>query len=64
MMAISIEQVSAKVRSGGPKDDPADLASEIWAGVIPIEETRGDPVPAPDLGAAIGLPDYLRTHLG
>ncbi len=43
VVSIPIAEASAKVRTGGPKDDPEDLAREVWAGVIPISLVRGEP---------------------
>ncbi|MCP4992991.1 MAG: pyridoxamine 5'-phosphate oxidase family protein [Gammaproteobacteria bacterium] len=37
VLAFDMEEVSAKVRTGGPNDDPADLTLEVWAGVQPIK---------------------------
>jgi len=37
--------VSAKVRTGGPIDDEADLGWPAWAGVIPVSLVPGAPVP-------------------
>lgn len=37
LMSMVIEEVSAKVRAGGPIDDEEDYALDCWAGVIPIE---------------------------
>lgn len=36
MVSMEIEEASAKSRSGPPKDDAADYASDVWAGVVPI----------------------------
>lgn len=49
LLAIDIEEASAKVRTGPPGDDDEDMNSGIWAGVIPLAVTPGDPIPAPDL---------------
>lgn len=46
VFALELVEVSAKVRSGPPKDDDDDLAYPCWAGVIPLSLERG--VPAPD----------------
>ena len=59
VIAVGLDQVSAKVRAGDPKDDPRDLSSETWAGVIPMSQIRGEPVPASDLAPGIEVPDYL-----
>ncbi len=36
MLALPIAECSAKIRTGGPKDDEPDLALPIWAGVVPV----------------------------
>ena len=45
VVAVTIESASAKIRTGGPKDDAADLDWPVWAGVLPVRERRGDPHP-------------------
>lgn len=59
VLAIELSDVSAKVRSGGPNDEPEDLALPHWAGVLPVSVSRGAPMPAEDLHTGIALPDYL-----
>ncbi|ETW21411.1 pyridoxamine 5'-phosphate oxidase family protein [Mycobacterium gastri] len=59
VLALQLVEVSAKVRHGGPVDDPGDLALPHWAGVIPLTVTAGTPQPADDLDPATPLPDYL-----
>jgi nitroimidazol reductase NimA-like FMN-containing flavoprotein (pyridoxamine 5'-phosphate oxidase superfamily) len=46
VIRIAIEEASAKIRAGGPKDDPEDLALDVWAGVIPLTLVRGAPLAA------------------
>ena len=45
MLTLPIEEGSAKVRSGPPIDDEPDYALDVWAGVVPLSLTRGEPVP-------------------
>jgi len=45
VLALPIEEGSAKVRSGPPIDDEPDYALDVWAGVVPLSLTRGEPVP-------------------
>jgi nitroimidazol reductase NimA-like FMN-containing flavoprotein (pyridoxamine 5'-phosphate oxidase superfamily) len=54
LLAIDIDEASAKVRIGPPADDDEDMDSGIWAGVIPLAMRPGQPIPAPDLEE--GLP--------
>lgn len=44
VVALPLDEASAKVRTGGPKDDEDDYALPIWAGVVPLELTRLEPV--------------------
>lgn len=62
IIELALDEVSAKVRSGGPSDDPEDLDTEIWAGVVPFSLEPGAAIPAPDLRHEIDIPDYLRPY--
>lgn len=62
VLALDLAEVSAKVRTGGPVDDPEDCALPHWAGVVPLRVTAGAPVPAAGLDPATPVPGYLRTR--
>ena len=47
VLSFPIDEASAKVRTGPPLDDEADYALPVWAGVIPLKLTRGEPVTDP-----------------
>jgi nitroimidazol reductase NimA-like FMN-containing flavoprotein (pyridoxamine 5'-phosphate oxidase superfamily) len=49
VLAVPLEEWSVKVSDGPPTDDPDDLDAPVWAGVLPIVTTYGEPVSAPDL---------------
>ncbi|GAA3397946.1 pyridoxamine 5'-phosphate oxidase family protein [Streptomyces roseoviridis] len=59
VLRLDLTEVSAKVRTGGPNDDPEDAGLPHWTGVIPVRRAYGAPVPAADLAPSIPLPDYL-----
>ncbi|MFJ5832138.1 pyridoxamine 5'-phosphate oxidase family protein [Streptomyces sp. NPDC093089] len=59
VIRLDLDEVSAKVRTGGPNDDPEDLDLPHWSGVVPVRTGYGAPVPADDLDPAVALPDYL-----
>ncbi|MFC7310543.1 pyridoxamine 5'-phosphate oxidase family protein [Streptomyces monticola] len=61
VLSLDLNEVSAKVRTGGPNDDPEDQGLPHWTGVIPLTSAYGAPVPADDLAPGIELPDYLRA---
>ncbi|MFN7995206.1 MAG: pyridoxamine 5'-phosphate oxidase family protein [Bryobacteraceae bacterium] len=44
VLALPLDEVSAKVRTGGPIDDEEDYALPVWAGVVPLRVEVGDPV--------------------
>ena len=48
VVEVVIEEASAKLSAGPPEDDPEDLASAVWAGVVPLEVAWGEPIDAPD----------------
>ncbi|MFD4691839.1 pyridoxamine 5'-phosphate oxidase family protein [Streptomyces sp. NBC_00683] len=59
VIRLDLDEVSAKVRTGGPNDDEADLALPYWAGVVPLAHGYAAPVPSDDLDPAVPVPDYL-----
>jgi nitroimidazol reductase NimA-like FMN-containing flavoprotein (pyridoxamine 5'-phosphate oxidase superfamily) len=61
VIALSLDEVSAKARAGGPNDEESDLDLDTWAGVLPFFTVVGDPQAAPDLRPGIETPDYLRS---
>ncbi|MCM1971761.1 MULTISPECIES: pyridoxamine 5'-phosphate oxidase family protein [unclassified Streptomyces] len=59
VIRLDLNEVSAKLRTGGPNDDPEDVALPYWTGVIPVAPAYGTPVPAADLAPGIPVPDYI-----
>ncbi len=60
ILALPLDEASAKVRTGPPVDGDADHALDVWAGVVPMRLVRGEPVPDPALRSGIEVPRYLR----
>jgi len=46
ILALPLDEASAKIRNGPPTDDDADLELRVWAGVIPLRIEPSDPVAA------------------
>jgi nitroimidazol reductase NimA-like FMN-containing flavoprotein (pyridoxamine 5'-phosphate oxidase superfamily) len=44
VLALPLDEVSAKVRDGGPIDDAEDYALAVWSGVVPLRLQRGQPI--------------------
>lgn len=62
VLRMPLDESSAKIRTGPPKDAAADLALGIWAGVIPLTLVPGAPVADPALGADIPTPGYASEY--
>jgi len=45
VLALPLDEVSAKVRTGPPVDDEEDYSLPVWAGVIPVRPRLGEPLP-------------------
>ncbi|MEG3631797.1 pyridoxamine 5'-phosphate oxidase family protein [Streptomyces poriticola] len=62
VLRLDLDEVSAKLRTGGVNDDPEDLSLPHWAGLVPLVRGYGTPVPDPDLAPGTRLPDYLTAR--
>ncbi len=66
VLGFPIEEGSAKIRSGDPKDNAGDYELPIWAGQLPLKLTAGTPIPdsqlAPDIVVPENLLNYHRGH--
>ena len=58
IVAIPLDEASAKVRTGPPKDADEDYDLPVWAGVIPLTLVAGDPEPDPRMAPGIATPPY------
>jgi nitroimidazol reductase NimA-like FMN-containing flavoprotein (pyridoxamine 5'-phosphate oxidase superfamily) len=62
ILAIGLDEASAKVRTGPPKDEPEDYALGVWAGVVPVHLEPGTPDPDPALPPGIDPPPYAANY--
>jgi uncharacterized protein len=64
ILALEIDEASAKVRSGGPDDDNSeDAALDVWAGIVPIVSSYGTPTASPGLRQGISVPESVKRLL-
>lgn len=64
VVEFTIEEASAKVRTGPPKDDEEDYAMPVWAGVVPMHLQAGTPIEDPRLAEGTPLPESVKKLLG
>jgi nitroimidazol reductase NimA-like FMN-containing flavoprotein (pyridoxamine 5'-phosphate oxidase superfamily) len=69
VLALPLAEASAKIRTGGPKDDEEDYALSIWSGVLPLLTVTGAPQADEQTPAVTPVPAYVlqydrkkRTH--
>lgn len=62
VLSLPLEEVSAKVRTGGPIDDEADYALPVWAGELPLETVAKAPLPDAQRKNDPPIPEYLKNY--
>ena len=62
VLVLPLNEASAKVRTGPPKDDEEDYAMPIWAGVLPLSVVPGAPLDDPRVLPGIDPPANIRNY--
>ena len=62
VLALGLDEASAKVRTGPPLDEEDDYALPVWAGVVPLTQTPGRPIADPRLAADVAVPAYALEY--
>ncbi|GII56733.1 hypothetical protein Pth03_51220 [Planotetraspora thailandica] len=62
VLALSLEEASVKVRQGPPKDDDGDYDLPVWAGVLPLVVSWGEPQADPLLAPGIPVPAHISAR--
>lgn len=62
VLSLSLNEASAKVRTGPPNDDDDDYALPVWAGELPLRLAPLAPIPDPQLPSEISLPTYVQDY--
>jgi hypothetical protein len=62
ILAIPLDEASAKIRTGPPSDDEGDYTMDVWAGVIPFETVPRPPIDDPQLPPGAAAPDYAVNY--
>ena len=60
VLELPLTEASVKIRDGGPSDEPEDYALDVWAGVVPVTVSFGEPEPDTALRPGISTPPHLR----
>jgi nitroimidazol reductase NimA-like FMN-containing flavoprotein (pyridoxamine 5'-phosphate oxidase superfamily) len=62
VLALAVDEASAKIRSGPPVDQKEDYASPVWAGELPLRLVAGAPVADPQMPSPIPAPPYVLNY--
>ena len=62
VLSLDLNEASAKVRTGGPKDDAEDYELPIWAGVLPLSVSAGEPIADPKLTVNVDVSASVRKR--
>jgi nitroimidazol reductase NimA-like FMN-containing flavoprotein (pyridoxamine 5'-phosphate oxidase superfamily) len=63
LLALPLTEASVKMRQGPPSDDEADLAGDVWAGVLPVRQVFDPPVPDPATAPGTSIPAHVRDRV-
>jgi len=59
---VSLGEASAKVSEGFPEEPDADLALDVWAGILPLHTVPGEPLDDPLLDPRTRRPPYVTDY--
>ncbi|MGH3880018.1 MAG: pyridoxamine 5'-phosphate oxidase family protein [Actinophytocola sp.] len=66
VLALDLAEAAVKIRSGPPGEDEDDLTPErnglAWAGVLPLHQTWGEPLPCPELPSGVDVPGHVTAR--
>ena len=64
VVAVALTEMSAKIRTGDPIDEPEDVTGPHWAGHVPLRTTWAAPVDAADLPDGVSVPTGIASLAG
>ena len=64
VVSVTIETASTKIRTGGPVDDPEDVALPVWSGVVPLRQIAELPIRDESGPEEAATPDYVNAWCG
>ncbi len=63
VLRFAVSEASAKVRTGGPLDEPEDLQlRQVWAGELPLSLATGTPVVDTQAPVEAPVPSYVAAY--
>ena len=63
IVALPLDEASVKVRDGGVDDNPSDIGTGVWAGVVPLRVVAGEPIAADEDAAGLPIPQSVKNWI-
>jgi uncharacterized protein len=64
VLALDLAEAAVKIRAGGPGDDEEDIEAGVaWAGVLPITQNWGTPIPSENLKPGWDTPAHVTERI-
>jgi nitroimidazol reductase NimA-like FMN-containing flavoprotein (pyridoxamine 5'-phosphate oxidase superfamily) len=63
VVALDIQEATAKVRAEGVIDEKSDLDSDFWAGVVPLRRVASSAISDPLLKEGIKIPEAVENYI-
>ncbi len=63
ILALPLDEASVKVRDGGVEDNPSDIGTGVWAGVVPPRVVADEPIAADDDAAGLPIPQSVKDWI-
>ncbi|MEO6941983.1 MAG: pyridoxamine 5'-phosphate oxidase family protein [Terrimesophilobacter sp.] len=64
VLRMRIDEWTFKTSTMWPEDPDEDIATDTWAGVLPVRTTYGEPISAPDLRDGVPMSASVRALAG
>jgi len=61
VLALALDEASAKVRTGPPVDDDEDMGLGVWAGELPLRLEALAPLADPQLAGEVAVPAHVSS---
>ncbi len=62
VLKLAIDEASAKIRTGDPKDDEEDYGMDVWAGVIPLNMAVGSSTADARSKPEVEVPNHVKNY--
>lgn len=63
IIRVNLDETSVKISKNDVSDEPEDLNQGVWAGLVPIRELRGTPIPADEEAKSLPVPQSVKAFI-